>query len=194
MKDGPIPLNIIYRSIHKVAKIQFISFTLRVSLFASAFLYLGDAVAINIDPFVFCNNSCKSPGPCDQKSIQADCKKFCKDDSIWKHVASLQMSSTSKEFRTEKNQKKKDAMLYGAPMAKCLGLTAKESAKVETPASPLLPAAIPTNTTNVKDALCAAAIEKEMSELERDQTALKTQNRDLKAVLEALQDTPAGQN
>lgn len=175
-------------------KVQFIPLIRRFLLFALAFLFsAGDAAALGIKPFDFCNNTCKVPGPCDQKSIAADCQKICKDDSIWKHVASLQMSSSSREFRMEKkDSEKKAGMLYEAPIAKCLGLTAKAE---KAPPAPLPPAESSAKGagihSSVKDDLCAAAIKKEMEDLGRDKTALETQTHNLETTLKALQDKPA---
>ena len=173
-------------------KVQFIPLIRRILLFALACLFsAGDAAALRVNPFDFCTNTCKSPGACDQKSIAADCQKICKDDSTWKHVASLQMSS-SKEFRMEKDSEKKDRMLYETPMAKCLGLTAKAE---NTPRTPLLPAEPPTKSAgihpSVNNDLCTAAIKKEMEDLGRHKTALETQTHNLETTLKALQDRPA---
>ncbi len=173
-------------------KVQFIPLIRRILLFVLAFLFsASDAAALGINPFDFCTNTCKSPGPCDQKNIAVDCQKICKDDSTWKHVANLQMSSSSKEFRMEKDSEKKDRMLYETPMAKCLGLTAKAE---NTPHAPLLPAEPPAKSAgihSVNNDLCTAAIKKEMEDLGRHKTALETQTHNLESTLKALQDRPA---
>jgi hypothetical protein len=173
-------------------KTPFISLALRASLVASAFLYsTGSASAINVDPFTFCTNTCKSPGPCDQETIQKDCKIRCKDDSIWKHVASLQMSNSSKEFRMEKNKAKKDSLLNQSPIAKCLALAVKEPSRVDPLAPPpYQTATAPTSSANVtatKNDLCAAAIQAEIKALEQNKTALQGQKENLEAHLKQLE-------
>lgn len=138
--------------------------------------------AINIDPFTFCNNSCKSPS-CDEKNVAERCKKICSEDSTWKHVASLQMSSSSKEFRMEKDKTKKDHMLYEAPIAKCVGKVkpVEETHKTDVGAKPV------DETAKMKEDLCAAALKKEMNALKHNKADLEAQNRELEAALHAIQ-------
>lgn len=167
-------------------KLKFIYTTGQITLLALAFLFpAASASAINIDPFAFCTNSCKSPGLCEKETKLADqCRKVCSDDSMWKHVASLQMSQSSKDFRTEKDQKKKEAMLYKSPIAKCLG-------KTDEPHSTLAPAGLP----NAKLDLCEAAkaaVAKEKTDLEKLEVAVKTQEQNMAAILQSINPkTPA---
>lgn len=136
-----------------------------------------------IDPFVFCTNSCSSPGPCEKAAVADDCKKFCREDNVWKNVASMHMSKTSKEYRTEKDAKVKDKMLLKSPIAKCLGFKEPEERPMQQPAG------LPSTT---KEEICAAAIKKELIDLGHDQSALKTQEETLTAVLRSLQPAPVG--
>jgi hypothetical protein len=159
---------------------------LQVALFAAVSLFsIDQAKAANIDHFSFCLNTCKAPH-CDTASIKTDCKNKCKDE--WKQVASLELSKENKEFRMSKDVKKKDDMLYGTKIAKCLDQT-KETPK-ETPAEkPLVPAADPkegnTNTITSKE-LCEAAIKHEMRALRSDQAELKIQEGNLASAVEHL--------
>lgn len=136
-----------------------------------------------IDPYEFCANSCTSPGPCEKATIADDCKKLCGEGNVWKHVASLYMNKTSKEYRTEKDVKVKDTMLLKSPIAKCLGFKVPEERPIQKPAG------LPSST---KEEICAAAIKKELADLGHDQSTLRTQEETLTAVLRALQPTPVG--
>lgn len=173
----------------------------RFFLFPPVFLYSIGNAAANIDTFSFCTNSCQKPGPCSEANVAAQCQKMCSDENTWTQAASLQLGKSSKEFRMEKNPGKKKGMLSGSPIGQCLGLVKepgkekeKELAKVDP--SSLLPAEVSTNTaktqSRVKDDLCAAAIRKEMGDLQHDKEALQTQNEALGAALKAMERASGG--
>ncbi len=177
--------------------------TRQMTLLASTILfYTSDASGLNIDPTAFCTNSCKSPGLCStEANLKSQCKKVCSPDHIWKQAASLQMSTNSKDFRTEKDSDKKSKMLYDSPLAKCLELTPPktEEAKPLPPAAPT-PTPVPVvKIPDQKEDLCAAALKKAMADLESDKTALdhgktilETQKEDIAKALKAHEATPKG--
>jgi hypothetical protein len=172
---------------------------IRLSLVASAFLYsVGNATAVNIDPFAFCTNSCK-PDLCNKEAaLKSRCKQVC--EGMWEQVGSLQMSSSSPKFRQmEKGSAEKKAALYSSPIAQCLDL--KEPEKKETEkkepgkkelekpkdsliASGVAPGITPSQSQS--NDICAAAIKKEMQALEHDKIALQTQNESLSKALEDM--------
>lgn len=144
------------------------------------FLSSQDTQSIDINPYVFCTNSC-NPTSCSDLGIKARCQKICKDESTWKHVASLQMSKSSKDFRTSPDKQKKDLMLYSSDIAQCLELKAPVSV-LENPAPK--PAPVPTSPSssigsiahpNVRDDLCGTAIRNEIAALHKDKQLMDTQ-------------------
>jgi hypothetical protein len=172
--------------------------SLSFTLFAVAFgACAPDAKAVinKIDPFTFCNNTCHAPS-CNQPSIAEQCKKECGDDNIWKHVASLQMSSSSKDFRTEKDKKKKDGMLYDTPIAKCLGKekSAEEPSEADAKLKADLEAAIKAKADaekameaeKKKNALCTTALHKAMTDFKSDETTLESQKREIESEIDQL--------
>lgn len=177
-------------------------FTRQMTLLASTLLFCpNDASALNVDPFAFCTNSCKSPGLCSSEpNLKSQCKKVCAPDHIWKQAASLQMSNSSKDFRTGDAQVK-DKMIYSSPLAKCLDMAPKvEEAKPLDPTPLPTPAPGPTvKIPSAKDDLCASALSKAMNDLESNKNALDhgkvvldTQKQEIAAALKALEAKQAG--
>ncbi len=193
---------------------KFTRITRQATLLASTILFFAsNASGFTGDPFSFCTNSCKSPGPCSNDTLKSQCKKVCSSDHMWKQAAKLQMSSSSKEFRMEKDANKKNDMLYSSPLAQCLELKPKDKEKEElkpkeeepTPpppapvAPPPPPVPAPMKVTAPKEDLCAAAVKKAMADLEGNQTALdhgkiilESQKHELAAALKAHQATSSG--
>lgn len=184
---------------------KFTRITRQATLFVSTILFFAsDASGLNIDPFSFCVNSCKSPGLCStEANLKSQCEKVCGPDHIWKHAGKLQMSSQSgiegQNFRKATLQEK-DTLVYNSDIAKCLGKVppkVKESTKVEESTPP--PAPAPMKVTAPKEDLCAAAVRKAMADLESDKTALdhgktilETQKQDLAAALKAHESATKG--
>jgi len=163
---------------------------IRLSLVASAFLYsVGNVTAVNIDPFAFCTNSCK-PDLCNKEAtLKSRCKQVC--EGMWEQVGSLQMSSSSQDFRRmKKDSSEKKAALYSSPIAKCLDLKEPEKKELEKkePEKPKdsLVASGTTSNQSQPNEICAAAIRKEMQALEQDKMALQTQNEALSKALGAM--------
>lgn len=161
---------------------------LKVSLFIVASLFAASKVsAEKIDNFSFCLNTCTTTQCDTNAAIKSDCKKRCSND--WQQIASLELSKNSKEFRTTTDAKKKDMMLFSSEIAKCLDMN-----KVEIPTEKALPQADERDKitkaneakTISRDELCAAAIKHEMSALKNNQSALKTQEGNMAATLEAM--------
>jgi len=155
-------------------------------LVSTILLSTNDASGLNVDPFAFCTNSCSVPGLCDSEAnLKSQCKKVCSEEHIWKQAAKLQMSSSSRDFRMEKDAGKKDKMIYSSPLAKCLELTPKTEEPKPTPPPPNLPVpaapTAPMKATTSKDDLCAAALKKAMADFESNKTALDHGKTDLEA-------------
>jgi hypothetical protein len=182
-------------------EIKFTRLSRQMALLASTILFCtNNASSLNIDPTAFCTNSCKSPGLCStEANLKSQCKKVCSPDHIWRQAASLQMSSSNKDFRMEKDTEKKGKMLYESPLAKCLELTPpkKEEAK---PLAPATPSPVPVvKIPDQKEDLCAAALKKAMADLESNKTALEhgktileTQKEDIAKALKAHEAAPNG--
>ena len=173
-------------------KSKFTYTSLQVILFAAASLYSIDKVtAETIDSFSFCTNTCKTPH-CEEPKIKARCEKVCKNDNLWMHVASLElsMSKDGKDFRKLKgaeNKAKKEAMLYDTEIAKCLDIKAPEPTKEPVKEAPNKEHGQETGkATMTKDELCAAALTHEMRDLRHDQADLHVQEQNMVAALEGL--------
>lgn len=161
---------------------------LKATLFILASLFTAHkASAEKIDNFSFCLNTCTTTQCGTNPAIKSDCKKRCSND--WQQIASLELSKNSKEFRTMKDEKKKEMMLFTSEIAKCLDMN-----KIEMPTEKALPQADekdgktrPNEAKTIsKDELCAAAIKHEMTALKNDQSALKAQEGNMAAALESL--------
>lgn len=154
------------------------------SLVASTFLYaVGNAAAVNIDPFAFCTNSCKPELCSKEPTLKSRCEQVCK--GMWEQVGSLQMSSSSQDFRKMTKGPEKKAALYNSPIAKCLDLKEPEKKEPEKPKDSLV-ASGTTSSQSQPNEICAAAIKKEMQALEQDKMALQTQNDELAKALGAM--------
>ncbi|MBM3632414.1 MAG: hypothetical protein FJX03_01730 [Alphaproteobacteria bacterium] len=160
----------------------------KIFLFLIASFFLANkALAEKIDNFSFCLNICTTTQCGTNAAIKSDCKKRCSND--WQQIANLELSKNNKEFRTTKDEKKKNMMLFSSEIAKCLDMN-----KIEIPVEKALPQTDekdkitkPNEAKPIsKDELCAAAIRQEMTALKNEQTALKAQEGNMAAALEAI--------
>lgn len=168
----------------------------QMTLLASTILFCtNNASGLNVDTTAFCTNSCKSPGLCStEPNLKSQCKKVCSPDHIWKQAAKLQMSSSNKDFRMEKDAEKKNKMIYDSPLAKCLELTPVKTEEAK-PLPPAAPTPVPVPVVKIPDQqedLCTAALKKAMTDLESNKSALdhgktilESQKQELAAALKA---------
>ena len=146
----------------------------QMTLLASTILFCtNNASGLNVDATAFCTNSCKSPGLCStEPNLKNQCKKVCSPDHIWKQAAKLQMSSSNKDFRMEKDAEKKNKMIYDSPLAKCLELTPVKTEEAK-PLPPAAPTPVPVvKIPDQKEDLCTAALKKAMTDLDSNKSAL----------------------